>query len=223
MTKQDKILKLIPRDARRVRVRTAKGHERYRAVDPARGDFDNILPTDEVVLIDGKPVIMSKKPGRPKGPPKTVAPTTPLNAERQQQKERHLQKDALIQRIDCRIKEEPDSVMLFVMRGLAQEVASLEFEQIEADAEGRSTSQLSLRRTNALKAIADNYDRYTDELVDLHKAEVAKVKSKLVHIQNTLELLREEMEMGAHHTGIFLTKAWYPIIQSLLDELRLPP
>ena len=153
---RDQILVLIPPDAVRVKVRSAKGREKYREVTPSEDDFESVLDTDEIILQDGKPVTMNRKPGRRKKASQTLPATTPHNAERQKQKEHLLATDMLIKKIDKKIREEPDSVLLLVMRGLAQEVISLEFEKRQAEAEGRDTSQISLRRTNALKTIAEN-------------------------------------------------------------------
>jgi hypothetical protein len=214
------LLALIPTDAVRVKVKTVKGRAKYRTIAPLKGDFDEVLPTDEVLLHKGKTITMRKVPGRKPVTP-TVTPTTPHNAQQQELKKQMLAKDKLIRKLDKKIKEEPDSVVLLVMRGLAQEVASLEFERHQAEAEGRDTSQLSHRRASALKTIAENYSQFPEETGKVYRAQISALQTKLVHVENALDLLRVEMEQGRQPTEIVINKMWEDIIRSLLDEIRV--
>ena len=85
---RDESIALIPLDAVRVKVKTAKGHEKYRAVDPQTGVFDAVLASDEIILLSGKPITMNKVPGRKKATPVPKPPqaTTPKNAKTQADK-----------------------------------------------------------------------------------------------------------------------------------------
>lgn len=161
---RDEILALIPIDAVRVKVKTEKGHEKYRTVDPSNGDFDEVLATDEIVLVSGKPITMNKVPGRKKSTPvpKAPAPTTPRNAQMQADKLAFFDNDPLLKQIEQGVESE--DILLLVMRGFAQESASLEFERLYAEAEGKETSQLSIRRINALKALGDAWIKRKEQL-----------------------------------------------------------
>lgn len=55
--------------------------------------------------------------------------------------------------------DNPDSenVLTHVLVGLAEETASLAFEREEAERRGDATSQISLRRVNALKAVGETW------------------------------------------------------------------
>jgi len=163
---RDEVLALIPVDAVRVKVKTDKGHEKYRAVDPKNGVFDDVLDTDEIILISGKPITMNKVPGRKKSK-STPAPTPPQatttkNAKMQADKLAFLDHDPLLNQIEGGVESE--DILLLVMRGFAQEAASLEFERLTAEAEGKETSQLSIRRINALKALGESWIKRKDQL-----------------------------------------------------------
>jgi len=161
---RDQEFALIPLDAVRVKVTTAKGQNKYRTVDPDKKDFSNILPTDELFLISGRPVTMTKVPGRKKATPLPKAPeaTTPKNIQVQANKMAFLDHDPLLLQIEKGVESE--DILLLVMRGFAQEAASLEFERLMAESEGKETSQLSIRRINALKALGDAYLKRKDQL-----------------------------------------------------------
>lgn len=161
---RDKLLALIPIDAVRVKVKTAEGHEKYRTVSPTEGDFEKVLDTDEIVLVGGKPITMNKVPGRKKSAPVPKPPkaTTPKNAQMQADKMAFLDNDPLLKQIEQGVESE--DILLLVMRGFAQESASLEFERMTAEAEGKETSALSIRRINALKALGDAWIKRKEQL-----------------------------------------------------------
>lgn len=161
---RDELLALIPLDAVRVKVKTEKGHEKYRSVNPSEGDFDDVLDSDEIVLVGGKPITMTKVPGRKKSTPlpKPPTPTTPKNAQTQAAKLAFLDNDPLLKLIEQGVESE--DILLLVMRGFAQESASLEFERMTAEAEGKETSTLSIRRINALKALGDSWIKRKEQL-----------------------------------------------------------
>lgn len=52
---------------------------------------------------------------------------------------------------------ESENVLTQVLVGLAEESASLAFEREEAERRGEATSQISLRRVNALRAVGDTW------------------------------------------------------------------
>lgn len=161
---RSELLKLIPLDAVRVKVKTEKGNDKYRTVDPQNGNFDEILDSDQLVLVNGNPVTMNKKPGRKKAvpPAKVPPPINAIAAQLMAAKKEFLDNDPLLRQIEQGVESE--DILLLVMRGFAQESASLEFERLEAERNNRETSQLSIRRINALKALGDSFLKRKDQL-----------------------------------------------------------
>jgi len=188
---RDDILALIPDDAKRVKVRTEKGHEKYRDISEG---LDTILPTDEIVLVSSKPVTMKSAPGRKKKAPLPKAPpaVNQTVAQLQIAKQAFLDRDPLLQQIERGVDGE--DVLHLVMRGFAQESASLEFERQEAERNGRETSQLSIRRINALKALGETWIKRKEQLagkvIDMESPAFAQL------FEFMLETFREAMLKG---------------------------
>lgn len=158
---RDQLLALIPPDATRVKVHDEKGHERYRDIT---GGYDAILQGDKIIVLSGKPVTMKGKPGRRKKAPTPKAPP-PVNqivASLQAAKEAFFSSDPLLQQIDSGVESE--DLLHLVMRGFAQEAASLNFERIEAERNGKETSTLSIRRINALKALGETWIKRKEQM-----------------------------------------------------------
>lgn len=191
---RDDILSLIPPDAVRVKVLTAEGHEKYRTIDPSEGNFEQILDTDEIVLLSGSPITMNKVPGRKKSspPPSLPKPTTTKNAQTQRDKIAWLDHDPLLKQIEKGVESE--DILLLVMRGFAQEASSLEFERVTAEADGKETSQLSIRRINALKALGDAWIKRKEQLAGKTIDMASPAFSRLFEFMT--ETFREAMLAG---------------------------
>jgi len=159
---RDEILALIPDDAKRVKVKTEKGGERWRDIEG--GNLSGILEGDEIVVLNGKPVVMKTKPGRKAKPPapKAPPPVTQTVAQLQVAKQHFFDMDPLLRQLSKGVDSE--DVLHLVMHGFAQEAASLEFERQEAERTGKETSQLSIRRINALKALAETWIKRKEQL-----------------------------------------------------------
>lgn len=157
---REQLLALVPPEAIRVKVKDEKGGERWRSI---KDGFETILETDEILTVYGRPITMKRVPGRkPKPPrPKSTA-INPAVAQVQAAKFHHLDKDPLLQMLAKGIDSE--NILLLVLRGFAGEAASLEFERLEAERHGKETSQISVRRINALKALADSWLKRKDQL-----------------------------------------------------------
>ena len=80
------------------------------------------------------------------------------------------------------------------MQGFAQEAASLNFERVEAERTGKETSQLSIRRINALKALGETWIKRKEQLsgrqIDLESPAFRKL------FEFMLECFRESMHNG---------------------------
>lgn len=188
---RDEILALIPEGAARVKVIDEKGHERWRDIEE---NLDNILDTDDIVVIGGVPQITRSQPGRRKKAPrpKPPEPSNAVVAEIRELKRIFIEEDELLERLD----DAPDSedILHLVMRGFAQEAASLLFERSEAERQGNETSQLSIRRINALKALGETWIKRKEQLsgktIDMASPAFARLFGFM------LETFREVMHAG---------------------------
>ena len=118
----------------------------------------------------GAPIVMSGLPGRPgsneitltnpyAGPPAHYQTGGPvgnsaiqdLNKRRKEIMEEDKVLDQTLKNSDS------GGVLDAVLEGLAEESASLKFERAEAERKGENTSQLSIRRIAALKAVGDTW------------------------------------------------------------------
>lgn len=189
---RDELLELIPADAVRVKVIDEKGQERYRDLESE--GFDAILDSDEIVLLKGNPVVTKGRPGRRK---KTPAPKPPpavsqTVAQLQAAKSAYMEADALLSQLESGIDAE--DVLHLVMQGFAQEAASLAFERSEAERTGKETSQLSIRRINALKALGETWIKRKEQLagrmIDLESPAFRKL------FEFMLDCFRESMHNG---------------------------
>lgn len=161
--KQDRadLLAKIPPSATRVRVRTAKGDQKYKPIA-------ELVDTDEIQVTKfGDPIVMKGSPGR-----KTTVTVGPVNATVAvliQRKTSSLDTDPVL----MKTRGAPDSpdVLHEVLVGLSEEAASLRFERDEAAREGKDTSGLSAKRVIALKAVGDTWlkrmDQMSGKLVDM--------------------------------------------------------
>jgi len=137
---------------------------------------DELKPTDQVMFhpTTGLPITMNNEPGRKtKSSTSTNSPSSnssapvptiqqaqiamssaQLNIANQQlNKLNTLMLDKILGNVMTNI--ESGDVLNSVIEGLAEESASLKFERSEAERKGENTSQLSIRRVNALKAVGD--------------------------------------------------------------------
>lgn len=148
----------IPKGATRVQVEDEYGKLIWRKPS-------EVLDTDTIRINfkTGEAFVMYGKPGVPSSSTKNTnipSPPTQINHQSninqlQQRKQAKLNNDAVFDQT----KKNADSseVLTNVLVGLAEESASLAFEREEAERRGESTSQISLRRVNALKAVGDTW------------------------------------------------------------------
>jgi len=151
---RDELLRLIPNGAKRVAVVDELGKEKWRKVD-------EVLDTDLIQFKAGKPRTMKRDPGRKKDP--TAAPAVSEHVEGLiKAKYKALDEDPLT----TVIGRDPESIDVLheVMRGIAQESASLEFERKEAERKGEDTRQVSVSRLQALKAVGDTWIKRAEQL-----------------------------------------------------------
>lgn len=159
----------IPAGATRVKVEDELGKVIWRKPS-------DILPTDVISINPktGEPFVMFSNPGRgtlaSPPPPLMTAPSpspasfqTPSNQGSPQAalNQLHQRKFSKLDTDEVygQTRQNPESsdVLTKVLVGLAEEAASLAFEREEAERKGEATSQISLRRVNALRAVGDTW------------------------------------------------------------------
>jgi hypothetical protein len=154
--KQLDLIALAPPGSKRIKVRDISGKELYRDIDKVR-DGDEILTKEE----NGAqvPIVMRGSPGRRKSQNK---PVTPEVKEITVRKKKFLAADSLLKKT----RADPDSseVLHEVLMGISEEVGSLAFERLEAERKGEETSQISVRRIQGLKSVAETWLRRRDQL-----------------------------------------------------------
>jgi len=144
---QRALLSKVPTGAARIQVVAQDGKTRFKRPE-------DVVPSDYIVIgNDGCPIVMIGSPGRKKKVERVAI--SPDLEEMIRQKQDSVRADDLVETVGR--DPEDVSVLDYVMRGLAEEAASLGFERDEADRKGNPTSQISMRRINALKAIGDSW------------------------------------------------------------------
>lgn len=139
----------------KVQVEDELGQVKWRDRGEVR-DTDTILISSK----DGTPNTMDSKPGRP--PKVEREPANELAERIMEEKQSALETDPLVRAVQHN-PESPD-VLQHVMVGISEEAASLKFERSEAERKGEPTSQISMRRVNALKAAGDAFLKRMDQI-----------------------------------------------------------
>lgn len=143
----------IPNGATRVQVKNEYGKLVWKMPT-------EIEPEDTVQINPktGEAYVMYGTPGAPSSAPNVSAqkhsPSVSLN-NLQSRKKSKISSDKVLE--ETKKAPESENVLTQVLVGLAEESASLAFEREEAERRGEATSQISLRRVNALKAVGDTW------------------------------------------------------------------
>ena len=155
------LLAKIPPSATRVRVLTAKGETKYKAIA-------DLADTDQIqTKKNGDPIVMKGKPGKPSAT--NVGPANATVAAILQRKQSAMDADDIL----AQMRADPESTDLLqaIIVGLGEEQASLKFEREEAAREGKDASGLSSKRVQALRATAETWlkrkDQLTSRTIDL--------------------------------------------------------
>lgn len=146
----------IPSGARSVQVQdSATGKTKYKPVDT--------LNELDVIMLNksGIPIVMKKSPGKVKKV--TIEPATPMTAEIVRMKNSALASDPVL--AVARLNPEDPDVLHQIVLALGLESASIGFERYQAELRGEKTSELSMRRVNSLKAMADTWLKRKDQVV----------------------------------------------------------
>ena len=174
----------------RIYVKTDQGELKYKTLEQCAG-------TDEIQR-DGKgnPIIMSRKPGRPRTP--SLDPINPIVAEICRRRQEAVAEDPILS--VARTEPENPDVLHQVVLALGQEAAVLGFEREEAERKGERTGNLSSQRIGALRALGDTWLKRKDQVsnrgIDLDSASFqALLKFILETFREALTAAGERPEM----------------------------
>lgn len=147
---------VIPPEANRIKVVDDKGQTKLRKIeDIQRGDT---LALNE----SGLPIFIEGRIGKPRKVDDVLPPATPLIGDLLRLKHGHLRNDPILQAAES--APESAEVLNQVVLAIGEEAASLRFERMEAERKGEETSQLSMRRVAALKAIGDTWIKRKEQI-----------------------------------------------------------
>lgn len=197
----------FPEGATRIKVTDELGKKLWRKIS-------DLKDTDQVIINpkNSEPYYMYGQPGKPniKG---QVTNTVNSNIDQiRSRKQSHLKKDSIYRSTS----NNPDSsdVLTNVIIGLAEESASLAFERLEAERKGESTSNISVRRVNALKAVGDTWlkkkEILTNKSIDLDSN---AFKIVFGHIAETFRKACDESELRPE-----MTETIFANFGKLVDE-----
>jgi hypothetical protein len=118
---------------------------------------------------------------RGKGRPKKVVlkpsrEDLEYHAEMAQERERFVDLDAVVQ--DCKDGKDTLERLRSLQLQMAREAAALQFTRLEQEKYGKETAQISTRRLNALKLVADielEIKKLGTNVLDLHSEKVQKL------------------------------------------------
>lgn len=151
---RETLLAELPPEVTRIQVIDEQGKQRFRK-------REEIADSDTLVFnSSGDVVVMRGEIGRPQ---KTEPqPINEAVAEVMKLRRQAMNDDDLLEVV----KANPESaaVLDFVMVGIAEEAAALGFERQEMERRGQPTSQVSVRRIGALKAIGDSWLKRKDQI-----------------------------------------------------------
>jgi hypothetical protein len=181
---KEHILKNLPPGTMRVQVTDPSGKQGYKR--PEEIDLQN----DEIsVNASGAPVVMRGNPGRP-GKSQLLPPVTPQVAQIAAVREDYMDSNVVTRGLEK--NPDGDEAFNLILKGMADEAASIEFDRLEAQRNGQEASDLATKRARILKAIADlilSRKKSSDGgVIDL-ESPVFQALFKLI-----LESFRESME-----------------------------
>lgn len=173
------LLALAPEGATRISVTDRTGRTKWRPLDA-------VEPFDTIMLRHGIPITMKATPGRP---PIIEGAANETVADHVRQKTRDLSSDPIVK--TARTDPESSDLLHHVVVSLAEEAASLGHERRQAELEGHETSQISVRRVNALKAVAETWLKRKDQTAS-KEIDLASPQFKAI-FAFTLDTFREAM------------------------------
>jgi len=137
---------------------------------------------------DRHPLKMQRRAGRPRRVER--APTTSdleYHAAMVEEKARFVDNDPVVQASGKHT--DPLSMLAFIRTEVAKESAALHFQRIENEKHGKDTSQISTRRIDALKKIADielELKKLGADVIDVHSEKFQRIFALWISIIRTI-------------------------------------
>ncbi len=162
----------IPSEVSRVKILNYAGQEKWR--DPKELEAD-----DKIVVQNGALCFMYGKPGR-KSTQQAEEDFSPLTEDAEEEsraRQSFFDRDSIL----TKTLKDPggDNVLEAILKGLAEEQASLAFERKTLERRNGPISQISLRRVNALKTMGELWFKRKEQLqtkeIDLSSEEFASL------------------------------------------------
>lgn len=149
---------LVPDGAIRIKVIDGTGKRYWRKLEEVKNG------TDKPELdSDGRPMYMFKPFHKNEQLESLLPPpASPVVGDLIKVKASQIRTDQIVQIIDT--NPESPEVLNMALQGLAEEAASLRFERMTAERKGEDSSQLSMRRTQVLKAIGDTWIKRREQM-----------------------------------------------------------
>lgn len=142
------LLQNLPPGTIRVQTTDAAGKQVYKRPEDVDVDKEEIS-----LAADGTPIVMRGKPGRPSSKVSPLAPITPQIAQVSAVRVDHMDTSPLTREIEK--NPEGEDAFNTILKGLADEAASIEFDRLEAQRNGQEASDLATKRSRVLKSMAD--------------------------------------------------------------------
>lgn len=152
-------LSSLPLGTRRVKVQTPSGKCVFKKPE-------EVDPDEDIIQFkkNGDPIVMKGEPGAAKLPA-----ASPKAAAIQTARESHIAGNHLLRKV--RKRNGDDEIFDTIMKSMAADVASLEFEIEEKIRNGQDSSQVVAKKSRALKAMADAWTAHKkaskDKSVDI--------------------------------------------------------
>ncbi len=178
----------------------------------AAGNVVSILPVHAAPYTGARPegggrhLKVARRPGRPRKVERMPS-TSDLeyHAKMTEEKAKFIDQDSVVVR--SRTKAEPLEILAAIKMEVAKESASLHFQRIELEKYGKDTSQVSSRRIDALKKIADielEIRKMGGDTIDVHSERMQRIfKFFIETVKETLQetLSVEEIDMVFNRLG----------------------
>jgi hypothetical protein len=147
---------VVPPDVVRVKVIDEFGKTRLRKLaDIQEKDTPSLNES-------GFPIFLEGQIGKPPKKEEVLPAASPLIGDLLRIKQGQLRCDPILQAAES--SPESAEVLNQVVLAIGEEAASLRFERMEAERKGTDTSQLSMRRVAALKAIGDTWIKRKEQI-----------------------------------------------------------
>lgn len=206
----------VPTGAYGLYVMEDSGKKRYK-------QMSDVLITDEILCKDnGDPIYTMNKPGRPKKV--ELKPVDDEVAALVAAREGFFQDSRLVEKS----KRNPESEDVYdsIMMAFADEVTALEFERKEAERHGFPTTDISVKRSRVLKAMADAWlkkqEKSKDGVIDLESEAWEKL---LVFLLSTFKSALTEsgvrpelIETVFARLGVLMDSGWNEVAKTKMKK-----